>query len=87
MEKIILSEVWQDFYNALPPMCSRELIAERSQIVERGTLANLDVFGKGIPNGRRVGKKICYPKNDVMLWLLKYCGEEIPTATQGENHE
>ncbi len=84
MKNIILNEAWQEFYDSLPLYCSRDLIAQKSQVIERGTLANLDSLGTGIPNGRKIGKKICYPKFDTMLWLLEYCGEQIKVKEGGD---
>ena len=87
MEKLVVPNNWEDFYSSLPPMCSRELIAEKSQIIKRGTLANLDSLGKGIPNGRLIGKKICYPKQDVLIWMLQYSGETLKLRESDEHEE
>ncbi len=75
---------WQEIYHDFPPLVSRELIAQKTQLIARGTLANLDMHSKGIPNGRKVGKKICYPKDDALLWILDYCGVEVKVENKSE---
>lgn len=41
------------------------------------TLANLDSKGEG-PRGRlRLGRKVCYPKNELIEWLLERLDLEV----------
>lgn len=48
---------------------TREEVSEKIRIYKPRTLANLDCLGRG-PGGRlRVGGKVCYPRDEVVIWL------------------
>ena len=57
--------LWRDF-TVFP---TREEVAEKIRISKPRTLANLDCQGRG-PNGRMaVGGKVCYPRDQVVVWF------------------
>jgi hypothetical protein len=57
--------LWRDF-TAFP---TREEISEKIRIYKPRTLANLDCQGRG-PDGRMtVGGKVCYPREQVVIWF------------------
>lgn len=75
-EKNLFPEAWQVLYDALNPFTNREELAQKSGLIARGTLANRDSEGCGIPNRIRCGKKIVYPKRDAVIWLMALCDEK-----------
>lgn len=72
-----LPEQWQKLYNEFPPLVNRKHIAEKTGLIAVGTLANLDSQGKGITGAKLVGKRIFYPKLEVITWLMEYAGEKV----------
>ncbi len=57
--------LWRD----LTVFPTREEVAEKIRVYKPRTLANLDCQGRG-PGGRlRVGGKVCYPRDEVVLWF------------------
>jgi hypothetical protein len=48
---------------------TREEVAQKVRIFKARTLANLDSKGRG-PGGRQlVGGKVCYPRDQVVIWF------------------
>ena len=57
--------LWREF----SPFPTRNEVAERIRIFKARSLANLDCKGRG-PAGRlNIGGKICYPREQVVLWF------------------
>ena len=57
--------LWHDF-SVFP---TREEVSEKIRIYKPRTLANLDCQGRG-PSGRlHVGNKVCYPRDEVVIWF------------------
>jgi hypothetical protein len=57
--------LWHDF-TVFP---TREEISQKVKIYKPRTLANLDCQGRG-PGGRMtVGGKVCYPRDQVVIWF------------------
>ncbi len=57
--------LWRDF-TVFP---TREEICGKIRIYKPRTLANLDCQGRG-PGGRMtVGGKVCYPRDQVVIWF------------------
>lgn len=72
-----LPENWQGLYNDFPPLVSRKTIAEKTGLFTSGTLANLDSQKKGIAGAKLIGKRIFYPKDKAIIWLMEYTGEKV----------
>ncbi len=67
------------------PYLSIPMIVEEARgLVAGQTLHNYRAKGKGIQGGRKIGKRLCFPRAEVVRWLMWYCGE-IPTY--GEDAE
>lgn len=59
------ARLWHEF-TVFP---TREEISEKIRIYKPRTLANLDCQGRG-PGGRlTIGGKVCYPRDQVVIWL------------------
>ena len=59
----------------LPEFCSRQQIEQAmDSLLKSRTLANLFSCGKG-PHGVLIGKRMVYPKQELMVWLKKYLAE------------
>ena len=59
--------LWHEF-SVFP---TREEVSEKIRIYKPRTLANLDCRGRG-PGGRMtVGGKVCYPRDEVVLWFAE----------------
>ena len=57
--------LWRDF-TVFP---TREEVCQKIRIYKPRTLANLDCQGRG-PDGRMiVGSKVCYPRDQVVIWF------------------
>lgn len=57
--------LWHDF-TVFP---TREEVSEKIRIYKPRTLANLDCQGRG-PGGRvTAGGKVCYPRDEVVVWF------------------
>ena len=57
--------LWHD----LTVFPTREEVSEKIRIYKPRTLANLDCQGRG-PGGRvTVGGKVCYPRDEVVVWF------------------
>ncbi len=70
MSKVIvnLSEIKQ----TLPPIIPRADLPKFNWLYTKGYMANLDSENKG-PKKIRIGRKICYHRNDLLEWLGKRC--------------
>ncbi len=65
------------FENA-PAWMTRKSVHEVSGgLVAVSSLATYDCQGRGIKGKRLIGKKACYPKNEVFQWLMAYMGENL----------
>ncbi len=63
--------LWHD----LSVFPTREEVSAKIRIYKPRTLANLDCQGRG-PGGRlRVGGKVCYPRDEVVLWFASLLKE------------
>ena len=51
-------------------ICRSEVPQFTGGIVTTGTLANLDSKKIGIPNAFRIGRRVCYPIESVVDWLI-----------------
>lgn len=65
-----LPDHWQAIHDALPPLATRKQIALTTGLIAVGTLANYDCQGLGIPNRRQIGKRVVYPRENAVLWLM-----------------
>ncbi len=76
-----MSNLMQGFkitFNQAPHMLSRKQVHELSGgHVAVSSLACYDCRGVGIGGKRLVGKRVCYPKDEVFKWLMAYMGEPI----------
>lgn len=57
--------LWHEF-TVFP---TREEVAEKVRIFKARTIANLDSQGRGPAGRMMIGPKVCYPKEEVILWL------------------
>jgi hypothetical protein len=57
--------LWRD----LTVFPTREEVAEKIRIYKARTLANLDCQGRGPGGRKRVGGKVCYPRDQVVTWF------------------
>ena len=66
-----ISSSWQAIFSAMPPLVNRKQVAELSGgLVAVGSLANADCEGTGIAGRRIIGKRVCYPRENVIAWLM-----------------
>ena len=57
--------LWREF-SVFP---TREEVSEKIRVYKPRTLANLDCQGLG-PDGRlTIGGKVCYPRDQLVIWL------------------
>ncbi len=74
MENLNFEGYWKEIYELLPPLATREQVSKAvGGAIAPRTLANRDCFGTGIENKKVLGKKVVYPRADVVCWLQ---GEE-----------
>lgn len=71
----MLKEVSMDLFgfqgSDLPPLISRSLVGKiTGGLIAPRTMANLDSLGKGPRKRVRVGKKVAYPREAFVDWLL-----------------
>jgi hypothetical protein len=57
--------LWRDF--SLFP--SRAEVSQKIRLFKPRTLANLDCKGLGPPGRLNIGGRICYPREQVVLWF------------------
>ncbi len=73
-----ITSLGDDFVNLwhdLSVFPTREEVSAKIRIYKPRTLANLDCQGRG-PGGRlRVGGKVCYPRDEVVLWFASLLKE------------
>lgn len=54
------------------PIVAREKISEfTGGAISPGTCANLDCLGIGIKGRIRIGRKVCYPTQSAIEWLIE----------------
>ena len=75
-----------DFFDVLkdelPPIFTRETAAARiGGLFSARTLSNLDAAGKG-PRKTRIGKKVCYGREDFLMWLRGMVIDSDPTCKE-----
>lgn len=64
-----LGENYVSLWHDLTAFPTREEVCQKIRIFKPRTLANLDCQGRG-PDGRMtVGGKVCYPREQVVLWF------------------
>ncbi len=64
-----LGDDFVSLWRELSVFPTREEVSTKIRIYKARTLANLDCQGRG-PGGRlRVGGKVCYPRDEVVLWF------------------
>lgn len=72
MLKEIKENLKKDFLEKLPPLVPRDKVYELTGgLISRKTLANLDSLGQGPKKRLCFGKKVCYPKEIFVEWLLE----------------
>ncbi len=72
MNQNVFNDYWQEIYDSLPALATRKQIhSVTGGIISVGTLANRDCFGTGIPNKKVINKKVCYPRADIVTWLMQ----------------
>jgi hypothetical protein len=59
----------QHLENSLPPIVPRHGIGKYGIPYSEGYFANLDSRGEG-PGAVRIGNKVCYPRGDLIDWLV-----------------
>ena len=65
----VLGEDYVRLWHGFTVFPTREEISQKIKIYKPRTLANLDCQGRG-PGGRlTVGGKVCYPRDQVVLWF------------------
>ena len=57
--------LWHDF-TVFP---TREEVSEKIRIYKPRSLANLDCQGKGPAGRMTIGGKVCYPRDEVVIWF------------------
>ena len=57
--------LWHD----LTVFPTREEVCGKIRIYKPRTLANLDCQGRGLGGRMRVGGKVCYPRDQVVIWF------------------
>jgi len=64
-----LGDDFVSLWNESTVFPTREEISQKIRIYKPRTLANLDCKGRG-PDGRlTIGGKVCYPRDQVVIWL------------------
>jgi hypothetical protein len=71
---IALGEPYVRLWEQFSEFPTREEVSERIRIFRPRTLANLDCKGRG-PAGRLVfAGKVCYPRDQVVVWFASLAG-------------
>ena len=64
-----LGDYYVDLWRSFTVFPTREEVCQKIRIYKPRSLANLDCQGRG-PDGRMtVGGKVCYPRDQVVLWF------------------
>lgn len=67
-----IKELREKFENSWPELIAREKIGYYTGgLYSPNTLASYDNRGNGIANPVRVGKKIAYPKKELIDWIMQ----------------
>jgi len=70
----ILGEPYVRLWEQFSEFPTREEVSKRIRIFKPRSLANLDCKGRG-PVGRQIfAGKICYPRNEVVVWFASLTG-------------
>lgn len=64
-----LPEPFHRLYLDLPVIVTREEIFAKAPVYRPRTMANLDSQGKGPAGKLTLGSKVCYPREQIVLWL------------------
>jgi len=56
--------------DSLPPIVPRHGIGKYGIPYSEGHMANLDSQGEGPAGAVRIGNKVCYPRGDLIDWLI-----------------
>jgi len=71
---ITLGESYVRLWEQFSEFPTREEVSERIRIFKPRSLANLDIKGRG-PTGRLVfAGKVCYPREQVVVWFASLAG-------------
>jgi len=62
--------LWEQF-SEFP---TREEVSERIRIFKPRSLANLDIKGRGPAGCQAFGGKVCYPREQVVVWFASLAG-------------
>jgi len=73
-DQITIEHIFENLSRTAPEILTRKKIHELTGgLVAEKTLANLDSEGDGIQPRMRVGGKVAYPKEAVIIWLKNRC--------------
>lgn len=71
---ISIEKIFDNLSRTAPEILTRQKITELTGgLISSKTLANLDSENDGIQPRLRIGKKVCYPKEAVILFLKNRC--------------
>jgi hypothetical protein len=71
---ISIEQVFDNLSRTAPEILTRNKIHELTGgLISAKTLANLDSEGDGIYPRLRIGGKVCYPRDAVILFLKQRC--------------
>lgn len=71
--------------NNLPPVIAREAVADKlGGLVAPKTLANADSAGKGPMGAYQFGRKVVYPRESLIDWIITRFGVEYLKANLKE---
>ena len=64
-----LDENFADLWLVLSLFPTRLEVYQKTRIFKPGTLANLDCQGRGPAGRMHIGGRVCYPRDQVVIWL------------------
>ena len=80
MRKEYKSALAEHLEKELGPMESRQSLYKKLGIYSPGYYANLDMSNLGIGGRIRIGKRIFYPREEIIQWISERTTEECQTS-------
>jgi len=65
-----IGELRRSLESSLPPIVPRSGIQKYGIPYSEGFLANLDSRGEGPAGAVKIGRKVCYPRDSLITWLI-----------------